>query len=365
MGGEEPLLISVSSLPGDLFTDKALVVTCSLGKMNEIKTTSLLDTGTTDIAFIDLTMARQVCDVLQISFIQLAKPKPIREFDGKLASPITHAIYPMLTVQGHTELLVPFLIIKLGQHPLILGKPWMQKYSIILDISYDKLIFWPGHCQHLDFLPAAVNTLVELHLSTNAHLRISATMLLVPLVENPTTGMTASAKPQKLKSIKILLAIPGVRPAYWSVSKLADSKREKYVVLAKHILKLAMISKPKAELVDETKPLDLAFICAALFQYLAKQKDVEIFAVSMWDIENELNAILIKNIEYQLNKMAKTLTDPKTVILKEYHKFLDVFSKEALDTLLPHSKYDYQIHLLKEYRKHGHSLLSKMSELKL
>ena len=61
----------------------------------------------------------------------------------------------------------------------------------------------------------------------------------------------------------------------------------------------------------------------------------------MWDIENELNAILMKNIEYQLNKTTKTPTDPKTVVPKEYHKFLDIFSKEALDILLPHSKYDH------------------------
>ena len=122
MGSEKPLLIFASSLPGDLFIDKALVVVCSLGRMNEMKTTSLLDTGTTGIAFINLEMARHVCDVLKISFIQLAKPKPIRGFDGKLAPPITHVIYRMLTVQGHTELLIPFLITKLGQHPLIFGK---------------------------------------------------------------------------------------------------------------------------------------------------------------------------------------------------------------------------------------------------
>ena len=104
-------------------------------------------------------------------------------------------------------------------------------------------------------------------------------MPLAPHVENLTTSVTAPAKPQKLKKLKKLKkskpleippAIPGVRLMYQGVSKLADSKREKYVVLAKYILKLAMIPKPKAELVDETKLLDLAFIGAVLFQYLAK-----------------------------------------------------------------------------------------------
>ena len=92
-----------------------------------------------------------------------------------------------------------------------------------------------------------------------------------PHVENPTTSVTAFAEPQKskkskkLKPLEIPLAIPGIRPAYRGVSKLADNKGEKYVVLTKRILKSIMIPKPKAELVDETKLLDLAFISAALF----------------------------------------------------------------------------------------------------
>ena len=140
------MLISASGLPGNLFTDKALVVTCSLGRMNEIKTISLLDTGVTNIAFINLAMARHVCDVLQISFIQLAKPKLIRGFNSKSAPPITHVIYLTLIVQGHTELLAPFLITKLGQYSLILGKPWIRKHGVILDMSCDKLTFWSRHC---------------------------------------------------------------------------------------------------------------------------------------------------------------------------------------------------------------------------
>ena len=114
MGGEKPLLISASSLPGNLFTNEVLMIACRLGRINEIKTTSLLDTGAIDIAFIDLKMAHHVYDVLKISFIQLAKPKPIKGFNDKPVPPITHEIYPTLTVQGHTKLLAPFLVTKLG-----------------------------------------------------------------------------------------------------------------------------------------------------------------------------------------------------------------------------------------------------------
>ena len=217
----------------------------------------------------------------------------------------------------------------------------MQKHGVILDMSCDKLTFWPRHCQHLDAMSLMVNTLVESHLSTSAYLSTSATMPSAPPVKNPTTSTTAPAESQKLKKskkskpIEIPLAIPGVQSAYRGVSKLADNEEEKYVIPAKHILKPATTPK-LASSVDKTKPLDLIFIDVTPFQYLTKQKDIEIFAVSMQDIENKLNAILMKDIEYQLNKTAKTLTNPKTMIPKEYHKFLDVFSKEAFDTLSPH-----------------------------
>ena len=282
------MLISASSLASNLFTNEALVIACSLDRMNEINTTSLLNTETTGTTFIDLAMAYHVCDVLQISFIQLAKLKPIREFDGKPASLITYAIYPTLAVQSYTKLLALFLVTKLDQYLLILSKLWMQKHGVILDMSCNKFAFWPEHYQHPESSLLVVNTPIELHFSTSAYLRTSAIMLLASYVKNPITSVTASTEPQKSKkskkskkSIEIPLAISGVRPAYQSVSKLADSEGEKYVVSAKHILRPAMIPKSKAELVDENKLLDLTFIGAALFQYLAKQKDIEIFAVSI------------------------------------------------------------------------------------
>ena len=190
-------------------------------------------------------------------------------------------------------------------------------------------------------------------------------MLSAPHVKNLTTSATASAEPQKSKKlIEILSTIPSVRPAYQGVSKLADSKRKKYIVPAKRILKPATTPKP-ALLIDETKPLDLTFIGTWPFQYLIKQKNIEIFAVFVQNVKNKLNAILMKNIKYQLNKTAKTFTNLKTMIFKEYHKFLDVFSKKASDTLSSHSKYNHQIHLLEKYKDHGYSPFSKISEPKL
>ena len=112
-------------LPGDLFTNKALVTPCTLGNNSEISSHSLLDTGATGKTFIDKTMAHHLCNVLKIFFLPLAKPKPLKGCDQKLARPITHAIYLILTVQTHSKLLALMLVILLGQHLIVLEKLWM------------------------------------------------------------------------------------------------------------------------------------------------------------------------------------------------------------------------------------------------
>ena len=134
------LIILSSLLPGDPFTNEALVVSYKLGNKDEIKTRLLLDTGATSIRFIDKEIARHVCHVLQISFFPLAKPKPLKRFDRKLAWPITHVIYLTLTVQSHFKLLAFMLVISLGQHLINLSKPCIQKHGVNLDMRCDKLI---------------------------------------------------------------------------------------------------------------------------------------------------------------------------------------------------------------------------------
>ena len=71
----------------------------------------------------------------------------------------------------------------------------------------------------------------------------------------------------------------------------------------------------------------------------------------------------MRDIKYQLNKGTKPLTDPKTVVLVEYHNFLDVFSKDVSDTLRPYGKYNHKIELLKDARPSdlGYSALRGMS----
>ena len=122
------MISSSSSLADDLFASESLITPCTLfnnNKRNTVK--ALVDTDATEYAFINETTAHIICENLEISPIPLLKPKPVKGFDEHLAKRlITHAIYPGLTVQDHSELTAPMLITPLGQHLIILEKPWLN-----------------------------------------------------------------------------------------------------------------------------------------------------------------------------------------------------------------------------------------------
>ena len=82
--------------------------------------TTLADTYTTGYGFIDEEIAETVCQVLEIKSHHLIKPKQISGFDGRAIKTITHAIYSTLTIGIHIESLPFLLIIKMGNHPIIL-----------------------------------------------------------------------------------------------------------------------------------------------------------------------------------------------------------------------------------------------------
>ena len=72
-------------------------------------------------------------------------------------------------------------------------------------------------------------------------------------------------------------------------------------------------------------------IRAEPFARLARKKEHEIFAISLADIEKAL--------------APKKYTDPATKVPKEYHKYLEVFSRKEANKLPEHRLYDHQIKL--------------------
>ena len=119
---------------------------CTLG--NKINAITLVDTCATGYSFIDEKFAKIVCQTLEIELQRPMKPKPIQRFDGRAAQPVTHAIYPTLSIESHIESLAPLLITKLGYHLIILGYQWMKKHGVLLHMINDCISFFPKYYSH-------------------------------------------------------------------------------------------------------------------------------------------------------------------------------------------------------------------------
>ena len=99
----------------------------------------------------------------------------------------------------------------------------------------------------------------------------------------------------------------------------------------------------------EEKLIQLAIIDAAPLQYLARQKSVKVFIISMQDIK------------YQLSKNRKT---PLNSVLERNYDFLNVFLKKASNTVSAHSKHNHVIRLL-DKKNHSQAALHGMSNPQL
>ena len=248
-------------------------------------------------------------------------------------------------MRNHTKSLAPLLITKLGQHPIILGRPWMKKHGVLLDMIYDSITFSSGFCTHLGT-----------SLSPIPPKPIEETKEISEAKEQPDITPNRILKRGSIENLDGFLK---------TTEKIVRKKRRLAIAfkqksnMGKQNFKTAIINtlgnSGKKELPISTlaptfgKDIeDVAIIGADAYRLACQLKGAQVFAISMRDLE------------FQAEKEARPETNPKTVVPEEYHDLLDVFSKKDSDTLPPHRKYDHKI-ILEEEQKHDHAPLYKMS----
>lgn len=62
---------------------------------------------------------------------------------------IIYVIYLILSVGNPIKKLTSLLITKLSHHPIIFDGPWMKKYSVLLDLINNSILFFFEYCSHL------------------------------------------------------------------------------------------------------------------------------------------------------------------------------------------------------------------------
>ena len=150
----------------DSFSKRFLIINCTLFfDDNQHRLEALIDIDVIKYAFIDRKIAQLVCNMLNMKSVSLLKSKSLIEFDDRYVSSITHVIYFKLTIDLHFEFTIFMLIIDLNNHSIILNKSWMNKHEIILNMTYDKLIFKSFKCNHHDNISSEVVQIKRLKIS--------------------------------------------------------------------------------------------------------------------------------------------------------------------------------------------------------
>jgi Aspartyl protease len=91
---------------------------------------ALADTGANGFAFIDTACAIDTAKFLNIKATKLKEPIAVKGFDGKQGYAVTHFLTLHLSIDGQRQTNIPFCILDLGNHDIILRLKWIDYFNV-------------------------------------------------------------------------------------------------------------------------------------------------------------------------------------------------------------------------------------------
>ena len=224
------------------------------------------------------------------------------------------------------------LIAPLGQHDFILGKPWMNKHGVLLDLLTDRLLFQPNHCHHRG--------------------NKAATPQELPLLTSPAQRKYQAPTAEAGEGLPL-------------GSKGPDSR--------------SPLTKATPAPADST-PLDIHEVSANAFYLNAKDKRNKLFSLTLNEVHPQHDPPPPRHPRIPRNERcpcgseskykkccgAQSSSEPPTEVREaadldpheirarlpqEYHDFLDVFDRAKADELPPHRPYDHVLEFNDDFDK--------------
>ncbi len=200
---------------------------------------------------------------------------------------------------------------------MILGKIWMNKIGLVIDMWIDFLRF------------------------SNFTLNSKPIVL---LTSNKTT-----TKQKSLTSTHILKRSFTI--SQLSLKSLSFSQfNEKSVKLIEQ-LKSCDATLTNVKISKSTSgSMNIAMIETATYRMLVKRSDVKIFAVIVFKIDRLITTVENKSEKVNLHELfhAEVLEQVKIKLLFEYHDYLNIFDRAMINQLSSHCFYDHKIELIDE-----------------
>jgi hypothetical protein len=263
---------------------------------------------------------------------------------------------------------LPFLIVRLGKHDMILGRIWLARYKVLVDYGRRRLL-WPEEVSLREEIQAKQFIQLPRKLLLKDHK--------IEIQHQEDTDQRDKAfqlQEKKVASGYSTQRRQDLHAASLQRERIPTTHRRKYE--RRHTLELSRIRKGfnkatneaiigadndnpnpnkatnetiiskkkirKARFQDRYPEANIALVGASGFMCWVKDKKSEIFITSLSEIE--------KAIE---DKQQLSGTDPEAQEIKEqlpkiYHEFTDIFSKRKSDELPERKEYDHCIELEKE-----------------
>jgi hypothetical protein len=262
-----------------------------------------------------------------------------------------------MIIQEHTKNLIFMLIIRLEQQTLILEKSWMRKHEINYHEKTNIIKFFSEFCIHSKRIKTKTTS------SSNKEKNISFEKKSF-LNQSDHSKLDDSIKNSRKKIVIKILFRKEVcfdqsidqsainlsrkdKKATKSINKTEDFKTIKDFKLNFNEFKI-FNSKERISLLV----INIAMIETSTFNMMNKRKNVNLFFVTL------------KDVEKHLEKHNKSNIVIKNVFSVEYHEFLNVFDKKAFNILVSHRFYDHKI-VLKKNVIFEYTFLYKMFEKEL
>ncbi|EEA25098.1 hypothetical protein PMAA_062250 [Talaromyces marneffei ATCC 18224] len=229
----------------------------------------------------------------------------------------------MIVIDKRVMYNLPFLIVRLGKHDVILGRMWLARYKVLVDCNRGRLL-WPEeedadrrdkNFQSQAVKDASVYSIQKRQDDPLIHPRLQEG---IPILHGKTYRRRHTLDLDRMRK--------GFNEA---INKAVIPKKpESFTKKAKRV-----------RFQDQYPETDIALIGAAGFARHIRDKESETFVTSLSELEKAIED------KRQLDDADSEAQEIKEQLPERYHEFADVFSKIKSDELPERKEYDHRIEL--------------------
>ena len=98
-----------------------------------VQSKALADSGANGFVFINTLFTFDLAKFFRIKVQKLPSSIAVKGYDGQANNAITHVLRLHFTIDGRRQYNLPFLILDIGSHDVILGRKWLAYFNILID----------------------------------------------------------------------------------------------------------------------------------------------------------------------------------------------------------------------------------------